>query len=211
MPNVERRYTRRGTGVRLETRSDGKPVITGYAAVFFDETDPGTEYPMYDDLVERMMPGCFDRTVREDDVRGVFNHDDSLLLGRTTSGTMRLSIDRRGLRYEIDPPDTTAARDLMELLRRGDITGSSFSFKPDDTTYREANGIYYIERRAVTLYEVGPQPFPAYASTEAGVRAADPDQAERARREVEAWGKRTASYADWYRARARAVETILAE
>jgi HK97 family phage prohead protease len=214
MPH-ERRYTRSGNPVRVESRADGKPTIVGYAAVFYDPNDPGTEYPMYDDLVERLMPGCFDRAMKEDDVRGMFNHEDSLLLGRTSSGTMRLSVDRRGLRYEIDPPDTQAARDLMELLRRGDVTGSSFSFSPDDTSYRDADGVYVIERNAVKLWDVGPVAFPAYTSTEAGLRAATPEQVERARREVADWramrDKGSTSARAWLLARARAVETILAE
>jgi HK97 family phage prohead protease len=67
-----------------------------YGAVFFDPDDSGTEYEMYDDVFERIMPGAFDKALREDDVRGTFNHDSSCLLGRTASGTMRLSVDRRG-------------------------------------------------------------------------------------------------------------------
>jgi HK97 family phage prohead protease len=52
------------------------------------------------------------------------------VLGRNKSGTLRLSVDGIGLRYEIDPPDTQAARDLIESLRRGDVSGSSFAFLP---------------------------------------------------------------------------------
>ncbi|HEX4612079.1 MAG TPA: HK97 family phage prohead protease [Urbifossiella sp.] len=202
---LQRRYTRSADRVALQARADGKPsTITGYAAVFYDPSDPGTEYRLYDDLVERIMPGAFDRALREDDVRGLFNHDDNLILGRTAAGTMRLSVDRRGLKYEIDPPDTTTARDLLESLRRGDVSGSSFAFKPKDTSTRIVDGTYILERNAVYLFDVGPVCFPAYTGTEAGVRSV--------RAEVEAWeaGRRGRTPAAVL-ARARAVETILAE
>jgi HK97 family phage prohead protease len=184
--NVERRYTRPAQRVAVETREGGKRAIVGYAAVFYDASDPGTEYRLWDDVVERIMPGAFDRAAREDDVRGLFNHNDSLMLGRTTAGTMRLSVDRRGLRYEIDPPDTTSARDLLQLLDRGDVTGSSFAFLPNDTSYREVDGVYVIERNTVTLYDVGPVSFPAYTATEAAARSVTAEQAELLRREVQA-------------------------
>lgn len=205
-----RRYTRGALPAGVQSRSDGKPVIVGYAAVFYDPADPGTEYQMYDDLVERFMPGAFDRALREDDVRGLVNHNDNLLLGRTSAGTMRLSVDRKGLKYEIDPPDTQYARDVMESIKRGDITGSSFLFKPMSNTYRDVEGVYIIERNDVKLYEVGPQPFPAYESTEAGVRGVA--DAEAVRREVEAWAKsKRVTSTTAYKARAALVGVALAD
>lgn len=212
--NVERRYTRQAQRVAVEARADGKRTISGYAAVFYDPADPGTEYRLWDDCVERILPGAFDRAVREDDVRGLFNHEDSQILGRTASGTMRLSVDKRGLRYEIDAPDTQCARDLLQLLDRGDVTGSSFAFMPDDTTYRETDGVYIIERRAVRLFDVGPVAFPAYTATEAQARAVSAADGERIRDEVKA--RRAAGAAPPLArsvifARAAAVATLLAE
>ncbi|MCT7656157.1 HK97 family phage prohead protease [Oceanimonas sp. NS1] len=62
-------------------------------------------------------------------MRALFNHDPNFVLGRTRSGTLALSVDADGLRYEIDPPDTQTVRDLvLAPLARGDITGSSFAF-----------------------------------------------------------------------------------
>lgn len=205
-----RRYTRAGIPVGVESRADGKSVITGYAAVFYDPNDPGTEYRMWSDMVERIMPTAFDKAIRENDVRGLFNHEDCLILGRNTAGTMRLSIDRRGLRYEIDPPDTQYASDLMKSIRRGDVTGSSFMFRPVANTYREAEGTYIIERDEVQLFDVGPVAFPAYESTETGVRSvADRDAV---RREVEVWAKsRRRDARPEAAARARAVSVILAD
>lgn len=209
MDNIERRYTAMPGSVSLQSRADGQPpLIAGYAAVFYDPADAGTEYRLYDDLVERIMPGAFDRAIREDDVRGLFNHD-GLPLGRTGSGTMRLSVDKRGLRYEIDPPDTQAARDLLASLGRGDVTGSSFSFVPRDTTTRQVEKLYVLERNDVQLFDVGPVVFPAYLSTEASLRAITVDR-ERVRRELADTG-REKSRSAVARARARAVTVTLAD
>ena len=212
MPDTEtnlRRYTRSGLPVSLESRADGKKVITGYAAVFYDPNDPGTEYRMWSDMVERIMPGAFDKALREDDVRGLFNHDDSAILGRTKSGTMRLSVDRKGLKYEIDPPDTSCARDLMQSLARGDVDGSSFLFQPVVNTYREVDGVYFVERNEVKLFDVGPVAFPAYESTEASVRSVADAQA--VRREIEEWAKsRRSNSVSMVKARAAAVAVAMA-
>jgi uncharacterized protein len=166
-----RRYTHAALPVAVQSRAGGGGQrIVGYAAVFYNPSDPGTEYRLMDDVVERIMPGAFARALREDDVRGLFNHD-GLPLGRTGAGTMRLSVDAKGLRYEIDPPDTTAARDLLASLARGDVTGSSFSFLPRATTTRRDNGSYILERNDVRLFDVGPVTFPAYPSSMAGLRS----------------------------------------
>jgi uncharacterized protein len=208
--NLARRYTRSGLPVGVESRADGKKVITGYAAVFYDPNDPGTEYRMWSDMVERIMPGAFDKAIREDDVRGLFNHEDCNILGRTKSGTMRLSVDKRGLKYEIDPPDTQCARDLMQSIDRGDVSGSSFMFKPVANTYRDVEGLYIIERDEVKLYDVGPVCFPAYESTDTSVRSAE--DGESVRREVDSWLK---SRSGWtipaIKARAQVVTVALSE
>jgi len=124
----ERRFTAHGP-VRIEKRQDGQQVITGYAAVFYRAGDPGTEYQIYEDLVEHIMPGAFDVILRGDrDTVGLFNHDRNYLLGRRSAKTMRLFADATGLLYEIDVPNRQDAKDLVASLERGDVVGSSFSF-----------------------------------------------------------------------------------
>ncbi|HEY1603860.1 MAG TPA: HK97 family phage prohead protease [Pirellulales bacterium] len=151
-----------------------KQKIRGYGSVFYDGT-PETEYQLWDNYCERIMPGCFDRALREDDCRGLFNHDPSLILGRTAAGTMRLSVDARGLAYEIDPAETTIAQDCLQHLARQDVTGSSFSFTVDDEDLRretrDGQDMWICEVRSVHLYDVGPVTFPAYTATTAEARS----------------------------------------
>ena len=133
------------------------------------------------------MPGCFDRALSErQDVRALINHDPNQVLGRFLAGTMRLSVDQVGLRYEIDLPDTATGRDIATLVERGDVSGSSFSFLDVQTTYvRGEDGCPDCrELRDVNVFDVGPVTFPAYEATTTGLRSAD---VETLKREFDAW------------------------
>jgi len=215
----ESRFHILGTA-KLEQRAEGDeglPTITGYGAVFYREDDPGTEYKFegfWDKFAERIMPSAFDNAIKEDDVRGLFNHNPSMILGRTSAGTMNLSVDATGLRYDITPPDTQAGRDVVEAIRRGDINGSSFTFVAEDVTYREQkqedDSILVIrELHRAKLYDVGPVTFPAYESSTAGVRSAG--ELDSVREEYKAWkaeqGPPLAARLAQYRARAVEVTT----
>jgi len=191
---IERRFSTRR--VSLENRADGKPVLTGYAAVFYRADDPGTQYTLYTDVVERIMPTAFDAALRErDDVRGLFNHDSNLVLGRSEAGTLRLFVDSVGLKYEIDPPDNPTGKNVGESVRRADVTGSSFGFfvysgKRGKVVWVEeklADGrmISVREIHDCELLDVGPVTFPAYGSTSAGMRAAGDERD--VLRERDAW------------------------
>lgn len=168
----ERRFTHHAEAPKLVQRADGAPAIIGYGAVYYDGTE-ASQYALWDQCVERILPGAFDRAVKEDDCRALFNHDPNLVLGRTKSKTLRLDPDSKGLRYEIDPPDTTAGNDVRTSLARGDIDGSSFSFLVTDQEWRTEDGVDIREIRGVQLFDVGPVTFPAYEGTTAGVRSGD--------------------------------------
>ena len=132
---------------------------------------------------EVFAPTAFDRLLDRHpndprggvDVVGLFNHDDNQVLSRTTAGTLRLAKTDRGLAYEMDPPDTTLARDLMTLIRRGDIYGSSFAFsvaKDGEAWSQDDKG---NPIRTVTdvgnLYDVSVVTRPAYPSSSAAIRS----------------------------------------
>lgn len=178
---MERRFIPINSGtMKIEKRADGGNVITGYGAVFYDANDAGTEYMLYPGMRERIMPGAFDQCIRERyDVAGLFNHEPDNLLGRVSSGTMRLSVDSRGLRYEIDLPDTQIGRDVAAMIGRGDLKGSSFSFNVvrqsiqyNQTSPNDSDDDDDIrELMEVDVIDVGPVVFPAYQSTTTGIRA----------------------------------------
>jgi len=187
---IERRYTTGGQDrIGILTRDDGNTALWGYAAVFYRADDPGTQFQLWDDVFERIKPTAFSRAVREDDIRALFNHDANIVLGRNRVGTLRLSVDEVGLRYEIDPPDNIFAASVVESIRRGDVFGSSFSFLPETTVFREEKigdrSVTIVERESVRVLDVGPVTFPAYASTSTGLRSAS--EFESTRKEVEAW------------------------
>lgn len=168
--SIERRSIATRSPVTIVPQTSGPPKIVGYAAVFYRASDPGTVFALSDDVEERILPGAFDRAIREDDVRALFNHDASLILGRNTSGTLRLSVDAKGLRYEIDAPDTHTAHDVLAVLRRGDVSGSSFAFETIRQNQRREGDIYIRELVELRLFDVGPVTYPAYPATVAGAR-----------------------------------------
>lgn len=146
----------------LQTRDDNEThTISGYAAVFNSPTDIGGWF------TEEIAPGAFSKTISENgDIRALFNHDWNNVLGRTKAGTLRLSEDDRGLKFEVDLPNTSVARDLVESLKRGDINQCSFGFIPTieewDYSVEPAHRII----KEVDLFEVSVVSIPAYEDTE---------------------------------------------
>jgi uncharacterized protein len=114
----------------LEERANGTQVLTGYAAVYNRFSLPLREGGSA--FREVIRPGAFDKILTrqrgKQDVVALLNHDSNMILGRTSSGTLELSSDEKGLRYTVTPPDTQVGRDTLELVRRRDLRGSSFAF-----------------------------------------------------------------------------------
>lgn len=174
---IERRHLAANEGgIEVRTNADGSKTAVGYASVFYVSGDPGTQYSLRNNLMERIMPGAFDDVINVDDVRGLFNHDSNHVLGRVGAGTVRLMSDDSGLRYEIDLPDTAAGRDLATLLERRDITGSSFGFTVatgGQSFHKEGEMSVRTISKIGRLYDVGPVTYPAYAGTSSAMRADD--------------------------------------
>jgi HK97 family phage prohead protease len=161
---------RRVVDVTMEARAENDARrLVGYAAMYGREATIGG---FFREVIE---PGAFRSAIdRKDDVRALFNHDANLMLGRTTSGTVKLSEDEIGLRYEVDLPDTQFARDLWTLVQRGDVTQSSFAFSVDTEEWREMNSASKLPLRVVKsvhLYDVSPVTFPAYDETTVAARS----------------------------------------
>ena len=156
----------------LELREEGDEMsLTGYAAVFNSRSEN------LGGFTEVIAPGAFSRSLKSRaDIKLLWNHDTSAVMGSTRAGTLKLVEDEKGLRVEAQLPNTTHGRDARELIKRGDVNGFSFGFsipgKGGDAWNSEGT-----ERtlRAVTLHEVSLTPFPAYKGTNgtASVRGLD--------------------------------------
>lgn len=140
----------------VEMRTKGRR-LTGYAATF------NTETHIADAWRESIAPGAFAASLASGrDVLALVDHDATRVLGRTRSGSLRLSEDSRGLAFEVDLPDTQAGRDVLALAERGDLGGMSFGFIARDE-HRDGD---CRELRAVDLLEISVvSAWPAYPET----------------------------------------------
>lgn len=145
---------------------DNNPVIEGYFAVF------GDIYEVWDGATESIAPGAFDESI-SGDVRSLYNHNDDLVLGRTSAGTMELRQDSHGLwgRVKINTNDTEAMN-AYERIKRGDITGCSFGFNiaEETTEVRDDGTVHWTIMKVNPLYEISPCTFPAYEATHVSAR-----------------------------------------
>jgi len=169
-----RGYTQRSfavTEVRLSDAGAVDPLIEGYVVPF---DVPALIHGFFGSFRETVAPGAFKKTVRENDIRALFNHNPDWILGRNRAGTLTLGEDSRGLAFTIKPPDTSYARDLIESMRRGDITEMSFGFEAIKDQWTFSRSEEPDDRRLleVRLWDVSPVTFPAYPQTEAYVRSA---------------------------------------
>jgi HK97 family phage prohead protease len=158
---------RRVAPVTTEVRSnqDGSWTLVGHAAVFDSVSEP---LGGFREVIQR---GAFRKVLKNPDlaVKALFNHDQNLVLGSNTNGTMTLTEDPKGLRYEVQVADTSYGRDLRVLLERGDVTQSSFAFKvaQDGQSWTDQEDGTLL--RTITdfkdLLDVSPVTYPAYKNT----------------------------------------------
>jgi HK97 family phage prohead protease len=178
MKEIERRtFTVRD----IETREaeDGAMRLSGYAAVFNDASVP---LP----FSERIAPGAFRKTLSETpDVRLLINHE-GLPLARTKNGTLTLSEDEVGLRFDADLPDTTEARDLWTLIQRGDVDQMSFAFRVIRQKWSADRTERTLTEVSLADGDVSVVTYPAYPTTsvEAREHLANAIQAVKEGREV---------------------------
>jgi len=179
-------YSKRSTGpkaplyaitarkIEVRAAADGQGTsrtLKGYAVVFNAASEP-----MYD-VTEYIAPGAFAQSLKDNpDVRALFNHEDEMVLGRTTSGTLRLGEDATGLWFEIDLPNTTAGNDVLELVKRGDVSGMSFGFCCVEENWKDnLDGTFTRTVLQAELIEISVVTFPAYPDTFVSVRAKVPE------------------------------------
>lgn len=124
---------------------------------------------------ERIARSAFDESLKTSDVVFTFNHDKNLVLGRQSSGSLRLGTDDDGLRFEVDLPDTSAGRDVHALVARSDLRGCSFAFIPGEDSWGVApDGRQVRTHTSVrALIDASVVTHPAYTGTTVALRAAE--------------------------------------
>lgn len=162
--NKEQRTHLGGLEIRKNEDGTESRTIEGYGVVF-DKKSHQLGW-----FVESVSRDAF-KDVDMSDVVATFNHDFNMVMARTSSNTLKLSIDKRGVKYTFDAPNTTAGNDLLENVRNGNVVGSSFMFTIAEDRWTFKNGSDEIDEREILkvdrLYELGPVTMPAYPDTTA--------------------------------------------
>lgn len=155
------------------TRDNDSPeelVIEGYFALYEQETE------LFEGSYEIITKGAFDNSLTKD-VRALWNHNTQYVLGRSTSGSMELKADDKGLYASIKLPKTQYAKDLYELVQRGDVDQCSFGFNIIGEDLEElASGGYRWRLNEIDLHEISVVTFPAYENTSVQARAKQVEQ-----------------------------------
>jgi uncharacterized protein len=173
---IEQRILTTHASLRAESQGD-ELVLRGYAARF-----NVLSHPLPQGFREKIQPGAFKRSLAAgDDVVCTFNHDESRILGRRSSGTLKVAEDDKGLafRCQLDK-NQVAHRDLHASVKRGDISDCSFAFNvvgedgEDFGDGKDENGQRCVVRslRNVKLHDVSVVTHPAYPQTSVDARAA---------------------------------------
>ena len=151
--------------------------IEGYGSVFNERSlDLGG-------FVEMIAPGAFDGVIERSDVKCYLDHNPGkgiLARSRNGKGSLSLVVDEKGLQYSFDAPKTNLGDEVVEGLKRGDYSQSSFAFTVDDEVWtKEADGTYL---RTITkiggLYDVSIVANPAYEGTSVALRSLDAFKAQ---------------------------------
>ena len=146
----------------ISTRADGTSrIISGYFAVFNDL------YQVWDGAYEAIAPGAF-KDALKGDIRALYNHNDDVILGRTSAYTLTLKEDHEGLYGEIIINESDAqAMNVYARVQRRDVTGASIGFvieEEEQTTRPDGTALWTIIK-INPLIEVSICPFPASEST----------------------------------------------
>lgn len=150
---------------------DGR-TLSGYAAVYNQDSREIVEQGRK--FVERIAPGAFNETLSAGgDVKLYYNHDTSMPLARTRSGTLELASDRNGLKFTASLPDTTLGNDVRALIERGDLSGEmSFGFFVSEDSWNK-NRTERLVKRA-QLVEISIVQDAAYPTTSSSLRRVSP-------------------------------------
>jgi uncharacterized protein len=157
---TELRISTKLPAATVRVSASGRSIIEAYGSVYmrYSQNLGG--------FVEQVAPGAFDDSLSTD-LRSMWNHDPSRVLGRSSAGNLTVTSDVTGMKYSVEAPDTSYTRDLVALIDSGIVKGSSFAFRTlQDSWSLTDQGFPLRTLEKVALYEVGPVTDPAYLSTE---------------------------------------------
>lgn len=156
-------------------KDDGGLRFDGYAAVFNKLSEDLGGFR------EKIKKGAFKDAIKISDTRALFNHDSNFVLGRKSSGTLKLEEDNKGLHIEIDPPDTQWTRDLATSVQREDINQMSFGFWIEEEKWdeKDENNIVRTIIKVKELPDISIVTYPAYPDTTIALRSKGKWEAEK--------------------------------
>lgn len=184
-------FERRGYSLGAEPQlrdatSQESRTIVGYAIVFGSRSEVLSSWgERFEEVIhpEAVTPELLQRC----DIKALMEHNHERLLARSNKGqgTLSLTIDHVGLRYEFDAPKTVDGDTALELVRRGDIAGSSFAFRAYsegavERSWDDKRKMWiYDVRKIDAIYDVTLTSNPAYSETSVSARSLDkPEPAE---------------------------------
>lgn len=154
------------TSVEVRTNENGKRIVEGYAVKWGLRS-----HKIGNRFYEVFHKGAFVEAVSKNDIRALWSHDTSKILGRTKNETLKLLEDEIGLRFELELPSTTLGNDTFESINRGDVDGVSFGFRAISQDWDKRSNDEVIRNiTKADLFEISPVGFPAYPDTTVSVR-----------------------------------------
>lgn len=156
----------RNYNTEVRAMSDDSRKVEGYALLFNVESN---DLGGFTEIIDSQ---ALDGVLEQSDVFALLNHDRNrgiLARCKGLTGTLTLTVDSKGLKYEFDAPNTALGDELLEMLRRGDISESSFAFTIADggDEWTKGVGDTYLRRikKMHRIYDVSPVYTPAYSGT----------------------------------------------
>lgn len=196
-PKFARTYC---SGVHVREAAEGEPpsrVIAGYAIRFNERSvalwhEKGV--PVYEVITREAVTQAL---LDSSDIKFTMFHNRQKVLARSKEGkgTLKYSLDERGVHFEFEAPHTALGDEALELVKRGDLSACSFMFSadyfeaPDVTRHklRSADGREEVEYRVnkiTGIYDFTLAADPAYPSTNVEARDLSEVLRERAQRDA---------------------------
>ena len=182
--NIEIRSFGELAAPKLKRSADGEETrtIEGYAVVFNTRSQLLPDYNVYRLVQEVIDPAAIDdNLLRSCDIKALLEHNQNRMLARSYNGagTLTLTKDERGIKYSFDAPETAEGNYALEMVKRGDLFGSSFAYTTDEAidgsvTYtKEGDNLIRTVHKIDKLYDVSIVSDPAYLDTSVTARSLD--------------------------------------